>query len=79
MGIIGAVVLAGTLDLAFRIWRKVTTTPGTLAIVMGGLFGLYSVLGAVFGVLGLGPIGLFVVLSGLTLKAAPSPPVVGML
>jgi hypothetical protein len=69
-GILGATVLAGAVDLAVRVRRQITG-PGVLALIAAGLLLLYSLFGLLAGVLGLGPIAVFVALSALPLRFAP--------
>jgi hypothetical protein len=68
----GLTVIGGMVDLAFRAWRRLTQ-PGIVAIAAGGLLALYSLFGLIFGFLGIGTIGLFVILSGLPMKAVLPP------
>jgi hypothetical protein len=69
-GILGATVLGGTVDLAIRARLRITG-PGVLALIAAGLLLLYSLFGLLQGVLGFGPIAVFVALSALPLRFAP--------
>lgn len=61
------VILCGAADLLFRTVRS-KTGPGIVAIVAGGLLVAYSLFGLVYGLLGIGTIGVLVVLAGLPMK-----------
>jgi hypothetical protein len=65
--ILGATVLGGAVDLAVRVRRRIHG-PGALALIAACLLGLWSLLGLIYGVLGFGPIAVFVGLSALPLK-----------
>ena len=65
--IVGFVILCGAADLLFRTVRS-KTAPGLVAIVAGGLLVAYSLFGLVYGLLGIGIIGVLVVLAGLPMK-----------
>lgn len=66
--LIGFVLVAGLADLLFRADRQITG-PGLLAIVAGCLLVLYSLFGLIYGLLGIGTIGILVILVGLPIKA----------
>ena len=75
--LVGLVLMAGLADLLFRADRRITG-PGLLAIVAGGLLVLYSLFGLIYGLLGIGTIGILVILVGLPMKAeigAPEMPI----
>jgi hypothetical protein len=65
--LIGLVLVAGLADLVFRAHRRITG-PGLLAIVAGGFLVLYSLFGLIYGLLGIGTIGILVILVGLPMK-----------
>lgn len=65
--VLGFVILSGTADLLFRTVRRLTA-PGLAAIVAGGLLVAYSLFGLVYGLLGLGTVGVLVILAGLPMK-----------
>ena len=65
--LIGLVLMAGLADLLSRAGRRITG-PGLLAVVAGGLLVLYSLFGLVYGLLGIGTIGILVILVGLPMK-----------
>jgi len=65
--LIGLVLVAGLADFLFRADRRITG-PGLLAIVAGGLLVLYSLFGLIYGLLGIGTIGILVILVGLPMK-----------
>jgi len=67
--LIGVCVVASTIELIVRLWLK-RSKVGIVAVTAGGLVAIYSVFGLLFGILGLGPIGLFLVLSGLPMKTS---------
>jgi magnesium-transporting ATPase (P-type) len=66
--LIGLVLVAGATDLVVRTLRQ-STGLGILAIAGGGLLVLYSLFGLIYGLLGVGTIGVLVVLVGLPMKA----------
>ena len=73
---IGAVwftVLAGIVDLTVRSWRK-SASLGVFSLITGSLLVLYSLFGLVFGVLGIGLVGVFVMLSARPLPAPGGSP-----
>ena len=72
-GILGATVLGGTVDLAVRMRLRING-PGVLALIAAGLLLLYSLFGLLPGVLGVGPIAVFVALSALPLRFSPGVP-----
>ena len=65
--IVGFVILLGSADLLFRTIRQLTS-PGIVALVAGGLLIAYSLFGLVYGVLGLGAIGVWMIMAGLPMK-----------
>ncbi len=65
--IVGFVILLGAADLLYRTIRRLTV-PGIAAIVAGGLLVAYSLFGLLYGLLGLGTIGVFVILAGLPMR-----------
>jgi hypothetical protein len=68
--IVGFAILCGAADLAFRTVRCLTA-PGVLAIVAGGLLVAYSLFGLLYGLLGLGTIGVLVILAGSRFLSHP--------
>lgn len=64
---VGLVIGLGAADLLFRTVRRLAV-PGFVAIVAGGLLVAYSLFGLVYGLLGVGTIGVFVILAGLPMK-----------
>ena len=71
--LIGLVLVAGLADLLFRAERRITG-PGVLAMVAGGLLVLYSLFGLIYGLLGVGAIGILVILVGLPMKPEADTP-----
>jgi hypothetical protein len=69
--ILGATVLGGAVDLAVRVRLRIAS-PGVLALVAALLLFLYSLFGLLQGVLGFGPIAVFVALSALPIRFAPA-------
>ena len=67
MFLIGLVLVAGLADLLDRVDRRITG-PGLLAMVAGGLLVLYSLFGLIYGLLGIGTIGILVILVGFPMK-----------
>ena len=65
--IVVLVILSGAVDLVHRTVRRLTA-PGVVAIVAGGLLVAYSLFGFVYGLFGLGTIGVLVILSGLPMR-----------
>lgn len=65
--VVGFVILCGTADLLYRTVRR-RTMPGLVAIVAGGLLVAYSLFGLLYGLLGVGTIGLLVILTGLPMR-----------
>jgi hypothetical protein len=65
--LIGLVLMAGLADLLFRAGRRITG-PGLLAVIAGGLLVLYSLFGLIYGLLGIGTIGILVILVGLPMR-----------
>jgi hypothetical protein len=61
------VIALAAVDLLFRTVRGLTL-PGVVAIVAGGLLVAYSLFGLVYGLFGLGTIGVLVILAGLPIK-----------
>lgn len=68
LGAIWLTVLAGIVDLTARSWRE-SANPGLVSLITGSLLLLYSVFGLFFGVLGIGLVGVFVMLSARPLRA----------
>jgi hypothetical protein len=66
--LIGLVLIAGATDLVVRTLRQ-STGLGILAIAGGGLLVLYSLFGLIYGLLGIGTIGILVVLVGRPMKS----------
>jgi len=65
--LVGIVILLGAVDLLFRTIRRLTV-PGVVAMVAGGLLVAYSLFGLLYGLFGLGSIGVLVILAGLPMK-----------
>ncbi|HEV3266534.1 MAG TPA: DUF2510 domain-containing protein [Acidimicrobiales bacterium] len=61
---LGLAVLAGTIDLAVRTVFRLTG-PGVAALLAGGLLILFSLFGLLWGLGGVGTVGLLVILSGM--------------
>lgn len=65
--VMATVVGIAAVDLAVRIVRR-TTRPGVVALGAGGVLVLFSLFGLLFGLLGIGPAGVLVALSGLAMR-----------
>lgn len=65
--LIGLVLVAGVTDLLIRTLRQ-SNGLGVLALAGGGLLILYSLFGLIYGLIGIGTIGILVVLVGLPMK-----------
>jgi hypothetical protein len=64
----GLVLSAGAIDLVVRTARR-SVRPGVLAFGAGGLLVAYSLFGLVYGLLGIGTIGVLVILVGLPMRS----------
>jgi hypothetical protein len=69
--LIALVLLSGAADLLFRCVR-LSAAPGILAIVAGAILVAYSLFGLIYGLLGIGTIGVLVILVGLPMKPQSS-------
>jgi len=65
--LIGLVLVSGAIDLLVRTIRR-WTGPGVLAMVAGALLVVYSLFGLIYGLLGIGTIGILVILVGIPMK-----------
>jgi hypothetical protein len=66
--LIGLVFVAGVTDLLIRTIRQ-STGLGVLSMAGGGILILYSLFGLIYGLLGIGTLGILVVLVGLPMKS----------
>jgi hypothetical protein len=62
-------LLAGTIDLAVRTVFRMTG-PGAAAFLAGGMLMLFSLFGLLWGIAGVGTVGLLVILSGIAMRTA---------
>jgi hypothetical protein len=69
--VIVVALLVGTVDLAIRTYRR-SISLGIAAVVAGGSLILFSLFGLVYGLLGIGPIGALIILSGLPMRSKHS-------
>jgi hypothetical protein len=74
--VIGLCLIAGLGDLIVRI-RRHQSRLGGVALGGGILIGSYSIFGLLVGIVAVGPIGIFLILSSLPLKVAETPGDVG--
>jgi hypothetical protein len=66
---VGIVTVIGIskVELAVRSHQK-SRGPGTIAVVLGSLLCMYSIFGLLYGVAAIAPIGVLMILSGLSVK-----------